>query len=148
MSVIQDDSLWTSGPQHFWYQGQVSWKTVFPRTRERGGFGLIQAGYLYSALYFYYHYISSTSDHQASDPRGWGPLLQTSRPMPWLTANESDGENQGYASWSSCFQRKMFLSVSVSLIWYSLSYSSSYFSLIVLLKHFSPIQTQVPVTLI
>ena len=23
-----------------------------------------------------YYYISSTPDHQASDPRGWGPLLQ------------------------------------------------------------------------
>ena len=26
------------------------------------------------ALYFYYYYISSTSDHQALDARGWGPL--------------------------------------------------------------------------
>ena len=40
-----------------------------------GGFGMVQAPYTYCALYFYYHYISSTSDHQASDPGGWGPLL-------------------------------------------------------------------------
>ena len=40
----------------------------------RDGFGMIQAHYLYCALYFYYYYISSTSDHQALDPGGWGPL--------------------------------------------------------------------------
>ena len=28
------------------------------------------------ALYFSYYYMSSTSDHQASDPGGWDPLLQ------------------------------------------------------------------------
>jgi len=28
----------------------------------------------FCALYFYYYYINSTSDHQALDPRGWGPL--------------------------------------------------------------------------
>ena len=36
--------------------------------------GMIQAHYIYYALYFYYHYISSTSDHVSLDPRGWGPL--------------------------------------------------------------------------
>ena len=30
--------------------------------------------YIYCSVYFYYDYISSTSDHQALDPRGWGPL--------------------------------------------------------------------------
>ena len=38
------------------------------------GCGMIQAHYIYCALYFYYYYISSTSDHQALDPGGWGPL--------------------------------------------------------------------------
>ena len=38
------------------------------------GFGMIQAHYIYCSLYFYYYYISSASDHQALDPRGWGPL--------------------------------------------------------------------------
>ena len=33
------------------------------------GFRMIQAHYIYRALYFCYFYISSTSDHQASDPR-------------------------------------------------------------------------------
>ena len=34
-----------------------------------------QAHYIYCALYFCYYYISSTSDHQALDPEGWGLLL-------------------------------------------------------------------------
>ena len=34
-----------------------------------------QAHYIYCAIYFYYDYISCTSDHQTLDPRGWGPLL-------------------------------------------------------------------------
>ena len=41
-----------------------------------GGCGMIQAHYAYCALYFYYYYyIRSTSDHQALDPGGLGPLL-------------------------------------------------------------------------
>ena len=36
--------------------------------------GMIQVHYSYCALYFYYYYISLTSDHQALDPKGWGPL--------------------------------------------------------------------------
>ena len=38
------------------------------------GLGMIQAHYIYCILYVYYYYISSTSDHQALDPGGWGPL--------------------------------------------------------------------------
>ena len=41
----------------------------------QNGLGMIQAHYIYWALYFYCYYISSTSDHQALDPGGWGPLL-------------------------------------------------------------------------
>ena len=37
------------------------------------GLGMIQVHYTYCTLYFCY-FISSTSDHQALDPRGWGPL--------------------------------------------------------------------------
>ena len=36
---------------------------------------MIQAHYTYCALYFYYYCISSTSEPQAFDPRGRGPLL-------------------------------------------------------------------------
>ena len=42
------------------------------------GFGMIQAHCIYCALYFYYYCISSTSDYQASDLRGWGPLCEGS----------------------------------------------------------------------
>ena len=30
--------FYRSGPQLFWHQGPVLWKTIFPRTRRRGGF--------------------------------------------------------------------------------------------------------------
>ena len=50
------------------FQGQV---------RERYGLGMIQAHYIYCVLFFYYHYIISTSDHQALDLGAWGPLFYT-----------------------------------------------------------------------
>ena len=31
--------------------------------------------YIYCALHFYCYYISPTKDHQALDPRSWGPLI-------------------------------------------------------------------------
>ena len=51
-------------------------------TNGSGAEGLrkIQAHHIYRALYFYYYYISSTSDHQALDPRGWGPLITGEEP--------------------------------------------------------------------
>ena len=43
---------------------------------DRGdSFRMIRAHYIHCALYSYYYYISSISDHQALDPRGRGPLL-------------------------------------------------------------------------
>lgn len=58
-----------SGLQPFWLQGPVSRKTVFPGTAEEGdGLGMIQAQYIYCALYFSYYSISATSDQQALDP--------------------------------------------------------------------------------
>ena len=36
----------------------------------RSGFRMIRARYMYCALYFYYYYISSISEHQALDLRG------------------------------------------------------------------------------
>ena len=66
-----------SGPQPFWHQGPVLWKTVFPWTGGGGGvLGMIQMHYIYCAFHFYYYYISPTSAHQALDPRGWGLLIQ------------------------------------------------------------------------
>lgn len=38
-----------------------------------GGFRITQARYFYCVLYFSHYYMSSTSDHQAPDPGGWGP---------------------------------------------------------------------------
>ena len=67
--------------------GPGSWKTISPqmgtgmggvcvgwRDGEGGDcFRIIQTRDICYALHFYY--ISSTSDHQELDPRGWGPLL-------------------------------------------------------------------------
>ena len=39
------------------------------------GFKIIQAHYIYCELYFYYYYVSTTSDHQTLEPRGWRPLF-------------------------------------------------------------------------
>ena len=70
-------AYWTriscSGPQPFWHNLLV--EDNFSQTRVRdGGLGMIQVHCIYCALYFYYHYISFPSAHQAFDPRGWGPL--------------------------------------------------------------------------
>ena len=54
------------------------WNTIFPWTRVgagRDGFRMIKVHYVNCALYFHYYYISSTSDHQALDPGGRGPLI-------------------------------------------------------------------------
>ena len=53
-----------------WFCG----RNVFHRPGMGDGFRMIQAHSTYCALYFHYHYISSTSDHQAIDHGGWGPL--------------------------------------------------------------------------
>ena len=59
----------------FFTQEPVSWKTTFPQTGvEEDGFGMVQVHDIYCELYFYYYCFSSTSDHQALDSRGWGPL--------------------------------------------------------------------------
>ena len=36
-------------------------------------FRMIQMHYIYCALYFYYYYVTSASDHQALDPEDWDP---------------------------------------------------------------------------
>ena len=41
----------TSGPQPFWHQGQVLWKTVFLQTGGEGeSFGIFQMHYLFDAF--------------------------------------------------------------------------------------------------
>ena len=56
-----------TGPQSLWHQGLVLWKTVFPQMGKGmgDGFRMIQEHYIYCALYFYFYYISATSDYQA-----------------------------------------------------------------------------------
>ena len=58
-----EQALQGSGPQPFWHQGPVSWKTIFPWTmrgsmgtmrgsmRERNDLGMIQVHYMYCALF-------------------------------------------------------------------------------------------------
>ena len=68
--------LGANGPEPLWHQGLVSWKTILPRTGWGGAgddLGMIQVHYIDCVLHHYY--ISSTSDHQALDPGGWGPLI-------------------------------------------------------------------------
>ena len=43
---------------------------------EKDGLGMIQAYYVYCALYFYYYYIGSTSHLQTLDLGGWGPYCR------------------------------------------------------------------------
>ena len=54
---------------------------------EGDGFEMIQVHYISCALYFYDHYICPTSDYQALDPGGWGPLLYRNV--------SCDGDNEG-----------------------------------------------------
>ena len=72
----------SSGLKSFWHQGPISWKTIFPRTEDRGWFWGASM-HIYCAFYFQCYYISSTSDHQALDPRGWGPPFYRIRSC-WL----------------------------------------------------------------
>ena len=70
-----------SRPQAFWSREQFRGRQFFledmdglERAGVENGFGIVQAHYIYCALYSYYYYINSTSDHKALDPGGWGPL--------------------------------------------------------------------------
>ena len=69
--------------------------------------GMIQVHYIYYALYFYYYHISSTSDHQALDPGGWGPLEQITPKLTRVVWNNkclsshtvSETWDSGWHSW-------------------------------------------------
>ena len=63
-------------PNLFGTRDQFHRRQFFRGPGQGDGFGVIQAHYIYCALYFYYYYyIISTPDHEALDPRDWGPLL-------------------------------------------------------------------------
>ena len=71
-----------SRPQAFWSREQFRGRQFFledmdglGRALVENGFGIVQAHSIYCALYSYYYYISSTSDHKALDSGGWGPLM-------------------------------------------------------------------------
>ena len=49
---------------------------LFPRVGVGVVSGMIRVRHICRAVYFYFYCISSTPDHQTSDPRAWGPLLQ------------------------------------------------------------------------
>ena len=61
--------------QHFWHQGPMSQKTVFPPTGDRGQFGDDPRALHLLCTLSLSSLISSPSDHQALDSRGWGPPL-------------------------------------------------------------------------
>ena len=68
--------LYISGPQAFWHQGPVFYgRQFFHRLGAGDGLGMIQAHYTYCALYFFYCYIRSTSDHQALDSEVGAPSV-------------------------------------------------------------------------
>ena len=57
----------------------------FQGLEQRDGLGMIQEHYTDCALYFYYYYVSSTADHWALDPGGWGLPL-------WRKRREGSGQ--------------------------------------------------------
>lgn len=65
---------WEGGSQPFWHQGPISGEDNVSTDWGGGWFQNDSSALYFCALYFYYYYINSTSDHQALDPRGWGPL--------------------------------------------------------------------------
>ena len=70
----------------------VLWKTIFPWVGVEDGFRMIQAHHIYCAFYFYYFYISFTSDHWALDLGGRGPLLYS--PSTLETCFKSVGKEE------------------------------------------------------
>ena len=60
-------TLLYSDPQALWTRSQLQGDHFHGLCR---GFWMIQVHYIYHVLYFYYSYISFTSDHQALYPRG------------------------------------------------------------------------------
>ena len=70
------------------------------------GLEMIQSHYIYGALYFYYYYISITSNHQALDPEGWRPLKyrMSFSKKPFLTPAMASVALQLFLSdpWAPC----------------------------------------------
>ena len=62
-----------------WFHGRQYFHGLGGRRGGEWGRGdcvrMIQVHYIYCVLHLYHYYISSTSDHQALDSKGWGPLI-------------------------------------------------------------------------
>ena len=78
LSTAQDESLGVAVSDLFGTRDQFCERKFSHGLGIGDGFGMIQFHDVYCTLYFYYYYISSTSDHQALDRRGWGLLLEDS----------------------------------------------------------------------
>ena len=72
----------SSGLKSFGTRDQFPGRQFFHGLRT-GGWFWGDSMHIYYAFYFQCCYISSTSDHQALDPRGWGPLFYRIRSC-WL----------------------------------------------------------------
>ena len=69
--LFKKGSFKNSGPSPAFLTPGISFvEDNFSMEMEEAGFGMIRVYYIYCALYFYYYYISSTSGHQAIEPRG------------------------------------------------------------------------------
>ena len=62
--------LWASSPQPLLAPGTDLVEDSFSTGGEGRSFRMIQAHYIYCALYFDFYYRSSISDHPALDPAG------------------------------------------------------------------------------
>ena len=67
--------LYCSGPQSFWHQGPVLWKTVFPRTGVGDGSGMIEAHYIQVHLLLCGLVPNRPRPIWSEAWGGWGPLL-------------------------------------------------------------------------
>ena len=67
------NALLVTADPTFGHQGPVWGRQFFHRWQE-DGFRITQTHYIYCVLYFYFYYISSTSDYQALDLKVWEPL--------------------------------------------------------------------------
>lgn len=83
LAVIHDNPLKQSSAA-FLAPGTVFGEDSFSMDRGGGCLGMIQVHYMYCALHFCYYYITSASDHQAVDSRGW-ELPAVSEEVKWLS---------------------------------------------------------------
>ena len=82
--------LWNSDPdpQPCWDQVPVLYRTFFPWTGVRRWFGDDSSTlHLLCTLFLVLLHQSPLSDHQALDPRGWGPLLEYKLHEGWSSDN-------------------------------------------------------------